>query len=624
MKTYLNSNARTSNFSRRRVRVMPTIFGVVLCSWGALSAPSFAAVEKSNLKKAELNQTSFPSPGNITIAALLSGDRPSGTNCNFNANIWQLAEGAGALSLAVVSGVKLTGSLPGLVGPVPANLQHGKYRVDFSVLGEATSACKGSVSANFEVQRQKLGALVPYTQIINVSPEQPTFGVNEPIKIYVLGDKAAKCGKLNLTIDDKSADFGNITLPYTFNIKLDAPMYPTKSGKHNVKVTGQSLDCTGTQSAVFATSAKIRKGKMTSLKMSGFTAGVADGKFEVDGTGYCAIRFQVESKGSYATNTYAIPPLWAGAYESPIPFPIVRSGLGPLKAGKYRVEVSGHEEQCETKQQLNYANTIKAWYVEFTVRDGAQLVLGHSDSGPGGVPGGGNIPGTPSQATGNITSMLVPGGSFAEDEAQKIQVNGTGGCAMDLKISNVSYGGSYDKTFDEKPLALASSPVLYNGTHFGTLAEGSYSASVKGKNGCTGNAAVDFKVAPKTSISNVLGKPTLSFDKQPTAGSAFSKSKNSNIWLKVALTQAIKTTQFATCCEVEFNFKNGYGGWVLATNSPYVDSNWANAMKLQDVSVPFGVSGFKQGTEWRVKVRASKFKTTFEWSDWLEFKIDQN
>jgi hypothetical protein len=42
------------------------------------------------------------------------------------------------------------------------------------------------------------------------------------------------------------------------------------------------------------------------------------------------------------------------------------------------------------------------------------------------------------------------------------------------------------------------------------------------------------------------------------------------------------------------------------------------------VAVAQSVSGFKQGTEWRMKVRAAKFRTTFKWCDWLEFKVDQN
>ncbi|AKU96026.1 hypothetical protein AKJ09_02690 [Labilithrix luteola] len=95
-----------------------------------------------------------------------------------------------------------------------------------------------------------------------------------------------------------------------------------------------------------------------------------------------------------------------------------------------------------------------------------------------------------------------------------------------------------NQTFPVLPMKLDSGATLYNGTHFGTLAEGSYHASVTGKNGCSGTAAIDFKVTPKVSTKKVLGKPTISF--------------------------------------------------------------------------------------WRVKVRAYKFKTEFEWSDWLEFKVDQN
>jgi methionine-rich copper-binding protein CopC len=129
----------------------------ILCGVAGISTMASAAAPKATLKKAELNQAVFAAPGNLTIAALLTADHSSSSNCNFFANIFKLADGADAINLAVVSGVKLTGSLPGLVGPVPANLQPGKYRVDFVVENEATSACKGSVSANFEVKRQMMG-----------------------------------------------------------------------------------------------------------------------------------------------------------------------------------------------------------------------------------------------------------------------------------------------------------------------------------------------------------------------------------------------------------------------------------------------------------------------------------
>ena len=146
---------------------------------------------------------------------------------------------------------------------------------------------------------------------------------------------------------------------------------------------------------------------------------------------------------------------------------------------------------------------------------------------------------------------------------------------------------------------------------------------MKGKAGCTGNAAIDFKVTAKTSTASVKGKPTLTLDKQPMSGGVFAK-KDSSIWFKVALPPSIKGTQFATCCDVEFNYKNSFGGWEVYAPGPYFNGSWSNAMTLPDVAVPQSVSGFKQGTEWRMKVRASKFKTLFEWSDWLEFKVDQN
>jgi hypothetical protein len=861
---------------------LPPMVPVVIAPNAPVPAPApTPPAQKAALKHAELNQSSFPAPGNITIAAMLTGDKGSSTNCNFNASIWQVADGADAINLAVVSGVKLTGSLPGLVGPVPANLQHGKYRVDFSVDNEATSACKGSVSANFEVKRATL--LVGQSEpVVNISNVYTELAADKTLKVSALASTPGSCDKMSVDIDGKKKELTNIKFPLVdFPIPSNDGIYPKVSGKHTLTVTGNSVHCKGSATAVFGTvveanisnayvelsadkalkvsvlasipsvcekmsididgkkktvsdvkfpleayvipvgdsiypqsggkhtltvtgdslhckgnatatfgtvavtppsvgifsnfsftnmdsggvhylagqplqmdifgagvcsldvaishkkmgplwtrrvtasfvsgkpfhyigdtnmptfghfinahflplgtdnldkeidndntfvvtvspvsaanaictgQAKLAdyrthcrdakgcypsgssvpatqpgkapdtgpaqnnskpalKGHATGFTVSGFTEGKADGKMTLEGVGTCSARMSVYSldvKGDEPIQVYTGS---AGTTKA-IAFPFNASNLGPLKAGKYRAAAQSYGDYpCEVQGPKVNATSV-GWYFDFQVGNGVSDGKPNgSSSSSGGVPPAGSLPGSPAPATGNITSLQVPGGSFAEDEAQKIQVFGSGGCAMDLHIWNTAYGGNFDKTFDVKPMALAGSPLLYNGTHFDTLAEGSYSAAVKGKGGCTGNPTIDFKVTAKTSTAVVKGKPTLSLDKQPQSGGAFSKSKDSNIWFKVALPPSIKGTQYATCCDVEFNYKNSYGGWEVLPGSPFSDSSWANAMTLPSVAVPQSVSGFKQGAEWRMKVRGAKFKTQFDWSDWLEFKVDQN
>lgn len=735
--------------------------------------------QKAALKHAELNQTSFPTPGNITIAAMLTGDKVSNANCNFNANIWQVADGADVINLAVVSGVKLTGSLPGLVGPVPANLKHGKYRVDFSVDNEATSACKGSVSASFDVKRQAMTVGTPAVtaEISSLMPDSPSVGIDEPLKFYVLAKVPSKCDKMAVSIDGKKVELQNVSFPYTLNITHNDSAYPKTGGKHDITVSGSATNCKGSASAVFGTkiapppvgeqpqfgsfnnfsftglpnasashyqaghplemnfsgsgvcqldvALKTEKGSMlytrrvtakfpyhyvseytmppyghlsngrllpfgtddknqeksndetfsvtvtpvnttnptqvcagmpkvaeyktkcmqfvcqptggsnappantsgkakaTSFKVTGFSPEKADGAIELGGTGMCDVRITVFNlKGaSPIVNLINI-----NNEQTKVALPVVRNQLGPLADGTYRAyALTNNNSQCVVQGPNASA---QGWYVDFKVGTGTGAGSNGTGTGSGSTggvtPPGGYVPPAPKAANGNVASLQVPGGSFAEDEAQKLQVSGTGGCAMDLHIWNTTYGGNFDKTFDVKPMALAGGPMLYNGTHFDTLAEGSYSAAVKGKGGCTGNPTTDFKVTAKTSTAVVKGKPTLSLDKQPQSGGVFSNSKDSNIWFKVVLPPSIKGTQYATCCDVEFNYKNSFGGWEVLPGSPFSDSSWANAMTQPGVAVFRSINGFKQGAEWRMKVRGSKFKTTFDWSDWLEFKVDQN
>lgn len=631
-------------------------------------------------------------------------------------------------------------------------------------------------AAPVDVKIQTPVAATPVAAKISiVTPDSPSFGINEALKFYVLADAPSKCDKLTVSIDDNKVDVQNVSFPYTLDIKHTDAVYPKTGGKHTIMVTGAANNCKGSTSAIFATKveppppvapppaappkigtfdnfsftglfnasathyqagrpiemdlrgsgacqldialkgktgtmytrrvmvtlpshyvgeynmppyghlnngrllpfgtddknqeksndetysvtvtpvttagppaqvcigqAKVAeyktkcmqlvcqptgqnsappafppgKGKVTAFNVSGFTVGKADGKIEIDGGGVCGVRITV-----FDHSIAQSPDLININKEfAKLPFPIIKTNLGPLPNGTYRAYALALKDSDCVVQGPNAP--AEGWYVDFKV--GTGVSSNTSTSGGTTPPGGsGYVPPKPASANGNVAGLQVPGGSFAEDETQRLQVNGSGGCAMDLRIWNTAYGGSFDKTFDVKPLALAAGPMLYNGTNFDTLAEGSYSAAVKGKAGCTGNAAIDFKVTAKTSTASVKGKPTLTLDKQPMSGGVFAK-KDSSIWFKVALPPSIKGTQFATCCDVEFNYKNSFGGWEVYAPGPYFNGSWSNAMTLPDVAVPQSVSGFKQGSEWRMKVRASKFKTIFEWSDWLEFKVDQN
>ncbi len=853
-----------------------------------LAAPPKPAVpvEKATLKKAELNQTVFAAPGNITLAAMLTGDHSSTTNCSFYANVYNAVDGDNAISTAVGLPTALTGSLPGLVGPVKADLQHGKYRIDFSVKDEANSACKGSASANFEVKRMALpvGQAEPVVNIITVYSE---LAADKTLKVSALASTPGSCDKMTVDIDGKKKELTNIKFPWVdYSIPGNDSIYPQVSGKHTLTLTGTSAHCKGTATAVFGTvvdanisnafvevsadkalklsvlasvpsvcekmsididgkkkeasnvkfplegyaipvgdsiypqtggkhtltvtgdsphckgvatavfgtvvaappsigmfsnfaftnmdsggihylagqplqmdifgsgscpldvaisdkktgalwtrrvnasfpsgkpfhyvgdvnmpkfghfinahflplgtdsldkeidndhtfvvtvspvsganaictgQAKLAdyrthcrdakgcypsgssspapqagkapdagpakgspkpglKGHATGFTVSGFTEGKADGKMTLEGVGTCAMRMRVYDL-AVKDEPIRVDSGPNGS-ASPIAFPFSVSNLGPLKAGKYRADAQAFDKSvCEVQGPLVSASSV-GWYFDFQVGNGVSDGKPNGSSGNGGgVPPAGGLPSAPKPATGNITDLQVPGGSFAEDETQRLQVSGSGGCAMDLKVSNKSYGGSFDKTFDVKPQALAASPSLYNGTHFDTLSEGSWTASVTGKSGCTGSRTIDFKVTAKTSTSIVKGKPTLSLDQQPKSGGVFKKS-DSSIWFKVLLPQNIKDLagKGVTCCDVEFNYKNSYGGWAVAPNNPYGDTSWKSAItKPISDPVPMSVSGFKvpgEGAmEWRMKVRAILFKTQFDWSDWLEFKVDQN
>jgi hypothetical protein len=93
-----------------------------------------------------------------------------------------------------------------------ADLKPGKYRIDFSVDNEATSACKGSASTPFEV-KLGIGAISgPSQKITSVSADKPAVAFNKPLTFYVLGEKAGKCDKLTVSMDDKKLDLLNVNL----------------------------------------------------------------------------------------------------------------------------------------------------------------------------------------------------------------------------------------------------------------------------------------------------------------------------------------------------------------------------------------------------------------------------
>ena len=362
------------------------------------------------------------------------------------------------------------------------------------------------------------------------------------------------------------------------------------------------------------------------VQVVGFQTSQTKGSLVIKGLGQCRFHADIFEIGKPNSPQH---PNFQKVFDQPATLPVTLDNIGPLPPASYRAYLISYDEKlCPIQGPDKNAG---GWYVDFKVApapSSGQSNNGQPNNGGGNPPppngGGGSLP-TSKPATGKLSALSVPGGSFAEDDTQKLLVNGQGGCGFDLAISNKSYGGSYAQSYPVLPMKLDAGATLYNGTHFGTLAEGSYHADVTGKNGCTGTAGIDFKVTPKTSTKKILGKPTLGFDQQPKgAGGAFSVSKDSNIWFKVTVPQAIKDEQYASCCDVEFDYLNEFGGWEPLPNSPFNDSSYGLAVSQQAGVVNKSVSGFKEGTVWRMKVRAYKYKTEFEWSDWLQFKVDMN
>lgn len=301
----------------------------------------------------------------------------------------------------------------------------------------------------------------------------------------------------------------------------------------------------------------------------------------------------------------------------------------PKRSGKIDVSVEGLAAACTGR-------VTTAFTFDVTPRPARPAPGAPAPSNPSGPAGGGaggaggaaggaaGLPPSAPAPTAKLASMLVPDGSFAEDDPQKLRLHGAGACRFDLTIARVDAGAPGQKSWAVGPLALDSGALLFNGTHFDTLAEGSYSAKAIGKDGCAGTATIDFKVTPKNSAKLVKGQPKIILDKKPISGPAFSRSKDSNVLFSVSLPQSILDEPSAGCCEIEYAFKNPYGAWEVYGGGPIQDASFGGAIKTGNAVVYKSVSGFKQGTEWRVRVRGFKYKTSFEWSDWLEFKTDQN
>ena len=460
-------------------------------------------------------------------------------------------------------------------------------------------------------------------KLLSVTRAQDQFKDNESLVFYGLRGVAGVCGKLGIEIDGVEEERADVAFPFTLVVPRIARNYPKAEGAHTVTLHGKSGNCTGSVTTTFHT----RKtppldgvGKITDVRVNGFATTSTPGQIEIKGYGSC--RFNVQIFDRDLPNA-AAHHAYFKVIDHPVALPLTLVDVPLLPPARYRAYVLSYEEaKCQSQGPNPKAG---GWYVDFQVVNAGSN--GQSPQGSGGTPapGGGGGSGGNKPATGKVVALSVPGGSFAEDDPQKLLVAGQGGCALDLAISNKSYGGSYDQTSSVLPVSLdGGGTTLYNGTHFGTLAEGSYHATATGKSGCSGSAAIDFKVTPKTSTKKVLGKPTLGFDKQPKSGTAFSRTKDSNIWFKVTLPQSIKTEPSASCCDVEFDFQNEFGGWQPLPATPFNDSSYSLAVTQQAGVVNKSVTYFTNGTHWRMKVRAYKFKTEFEWSDWVEFSVDQN
>jgi hypothetical protein len=324
------------------------------------------------------------------------------------------------------------------------------------------------------------------------------------------------------------------------------------------------------------------------------------------------LRVSVDGKSRVVSNP-SFPFTFAIAANDP---------LYPTRSGKIDVAVEGLSATCTGR--VTTAFTFDTTPRPTRATPNAPNAPTAPTAPSGGGAAAGTLPSNTPKATGKLASMLVPDGSFAEDDPQKLRVQGSGACRLDLTIARVDAGAPGRKTWSVGPVVLDAGAHLFNGTHFDTLAEGSYSAEAVGKDGCTGTATIDFKVTPKNTVKLVKGQPKIALEKKPISGPAFLRTKDSNILFSVTLPQSVLDEPSAGCCELEYGYKNAYGAWEVYGGGPIQDPSFGGAMKTGNSVVYKSVSGFREGAEWRVRVRGFKYKTGFEWSDWLELKVDQN
>ncbi len=506
--------------------------------------------------------------------------------------------------------------------------------------GLIVGACAIATASFADARRPLPVAVVALPRLVSVTRSKEVFRDHEELVFNGMRNTAGTCAAITVDIDGVEETRTNVTFPLTLSLFRRDRLYPRTDGVHTLTLKGHRGSCRGVVQTTFHTRTTPRvprlavtgpavangHGTVTAFQVSGFDSPTAKGALTIRGNGVCRMHADIMDLGQPSP---AVNPPVRKIFDPGAQLPVEIDDLGPFPNGSYRAYLIGYDDaKCPVQGPDKNAG---GWYVDFKIGNGVSAPNNAQNPPPnngGGSPpgggGGGNIPSGNKPATGQITSMLVPDGSFAEDDPQKLQVNGTGGCAMSLQISDKSYGGSYDQTYPVNPLKLDPGATLYNGENFGTLAEASYHAQVTGTGGCTGTAGIDFKVTPKVSTKKVMGKPTIGFDQQPKSGSTFSASKDSNIWFKVTVPQSIKDEPYASCCDIEYDYKNEYGGWEPLPNSPFNDSSFGLAITQPAGVAPRSVSYFSNGTQWRMKVRGYKFQTEFEWSDWVEFQVDQH
>ncbi|MBL8515832.1 MAG: hypothetical protein JNM76_02590 [Betaproteobacteria bacterium] len=517
----------------------------------------------------------------------------------------------------------------------------GEYKMR---VGSQGIDCAGQGVATFTMKLKATSG----AKLTDFRPEKPAFEYGEAIVLDVVREKPGTCS-LNLVSEGKMVNRPNVALPGKVTLPFDSPLYPKSGGELKVLAQGVLPECEGG----ISTTAKVKP--KPSGKFSG--AKVENGKYStieyyagiplnltLSGQGNCHVKVVLTEQGTgkkwYEREvTGSLPQQWKSDFNLPpygksheVPKIVLDVSVEPVAGAAAKADCTGSAWKSSMLMYCGEAGYAKLKECKPFGEQPPEASQPESKSAPskpadppkGPIIAGGSLKGVSApKASGAITNMIVPGGSFAVDDPQKIQVNGSGACGFDLRIWNTNYGGTHDKTVAIAPMNLANGALLYNGTHFATLAEGSYSASATGKVGCAEVAQIDFKVTAPKLIKKVPGKPTLSVDAPPKSGGTYSKSKDGVINFKVALPKLVREEPNASCCDIEYNFKNQYGAWEVLQPAPISDSSFGLAMKQSSAVVGKSVSGFTQGTQWRMKVRASKFQVDFDWSDWLEFKTTQ-